>query len=238
MARLAFLFTVIFLLFTFSHARFFTVEPEHGANSDETIPDLPESNPETTSAILLPSERAGFEPAKIVDFKHDDASETESSVESVPLTTISFRPVNRHFPRRPLIPFRHKHNCRFHKRFRPMNPGFQQKRYISYGNDMILSDLTTRFDPVSSDGVRQIEARWARFPDDGAESKEHVEFMKPHQHDHDHDEDHHHHHHRQHRRHHYGQEDERDEEEEHGHEHEDKEEGGFMGKFSKYFFHF
>ena len=235
MSRFAVLFTVIFLLFTFSHARFLTGEPEHDVTSEETMTNLPESDPRTTTAILLPSERPGFEPAKIVDFKHDDASETDSDVESVPLTTISFHPVNRHFPRLPLIPFRHKHNCRFHKR--PLNPRFQQKRYISYGDDMILSDERTRFDPESRGVVRQIQARWTRFPDDGPESKEHVDFMKPHHNDHeheyendqDHDDDHHHYHHHQ-RRHHRGEEDERDEEEEH--------EGGFVRRLSNFFIHF
>ncbi|XWS48812.1 hypothetical protein CRYUN_Cryun13aG0108700 [Craigia yunnanensis] len=240
MARFAVFFTVIFLLFTFSHARFFTAEPEQDVTPEETIANLPESDPKTSTAILLPSERPGFEPAKIVDFKHDDASETDPDVESDSLKTISFHPVNRHFPRRPLIPFRHKHNCRFHKRFRPLNPRFQQKRYISYGDDMILSDERTRFDPESRGVVRQIQTRWARFPDDGAESKEQVDFMKPHhhdhehEHDHDHDDDHHHHHH--HRRHHHGEEDEMDEEEEH--EHENEHEGGFMRRLSKFYNHF
>ncbi|XP_022721258.1 uncharacterized protein LOC111278843 [Durio zibethinus] len=227
MARFSVLFTVIFLLFTFSHARFFTAETEHEVNPEESIIDLPESDPKTTTAILLPSERPGFEPAKIVDFKHDDASETDSDVEFIPLTTISFHPVNRHFPRRPLIPFRHKHNCRFHKRFRPLNPRLQQKHRISYGDDMILSDGGTGFDP---------ESRWPRFPDDATESKEHVDFLKPHHHDHEYDHEHDHdhdNHHHYHRRHHHGEEDESDEEEEHEHEHE----GGFMRRLSKFFIH-
>lgn len=264
MTRTAVLFTVIFLLFTFSYARFITVEPEHDVTTKETDPDLTESDPKTTTSIRLPGEGPGFEPAKVVDFKHvdGDASKTELDVDSIPLTTIRFHPVNRHFPRRPLIPFRHKHDCRFHNRFRPLNPRFQQKRYISYGNDMILSDERPRFDPESSGVVRQIQARWARFPDD---LKEHVDFMKLHDHEHEHDHDHdhenehdvddimpqdhdpehdhhhdhdddHHHHHHHHRRrhHHHGEEGEWDEEDEHGHEHE----GGFMKRLSKFFINF
>ncbi|XP_039035590.1 uncharacterized protein LOC120172100 [Hibiscus syriacus] len=129
MARLAFLFS-LFLLFTLSHARFLT--------ADETSSDLPESNPEstTTTSIFLPSERP--------DLNNDDAS----GIGSIPLTRIRFLPVNRHFPRRPLFPFRHKHSCRFHKRFRTLNPRFHHKRFISYGNDMILSDDKS-FDPES-----------------------------------------------------------------------------------------
>ncbi|XVF12992.1 hypothetical protein REPUB_Repub08aG0168100 [Reevesia pubescens] len=238
MARLAVSFTVIFLLFTFSQAFFITVEPENYVNSEETVSDLPESDPKTTTAILLPTERPGFEPAKIVDFKHEDASETHSDVEADPLTMINFHPVNRHFPRRPLVPFRHKHNCRFYKRFRALNPRFQQKRFISYGNDMILSDKRPRFHPEPRGVVPQIQARWDRFTDDGAESQEHVDFIKlhhhghdnEHEHDHDHDDDHHHHH----RHHHHGEEEERDESEEHGHEHE----GGFMKRFRKFLTHF
>ncbi|TYI69226.1 hypothetical protein E1A91_D08G139800v1 [Gossypium mustelinum] len=248
MARLAFLFTLTFLLFTFSHARFITSESQH-----DVTPEKSESDPE--SAILLPSEKPHFEPPKLLDFKHDDDA---SGVASVPLTRISFNPVNRHFPRRPLIPFRHKHNCRFHKRFRPLNPRFHQKRFISYGNDMILSN-ERRFDPESRGVVHQIEASWGSFDDDGTESKHHVGFMKPDHHDHEHhdedhdhehhdedhdqehhDEDHDHehhdeedheeeHHHHHHRHHHHGEE-ERDETEEH--------EGGFMEKFRKYFIHF
>ncbi|XVF10433.1 hypothetical protein REPUB_Repub07fG0182500 [Reevesia pubescens] len=235
MARLAVLFTVIFLLLTFSDARFVSVQSEQDVSPEETVPNLPEADTKTTTTILLPSERPGFEPSKIVDFNNDDvSSETDSGVESVPLTMISFHPVNRHFPRRPLVPYRHKHNCRFHKRFRPLNPPFQQKRSISYGNDMILSDERTRFDPESRGVVRQIQARWARFPDEGAESKEHVDFMKPHHHEHEHahhHDDEHHHHYYHHRRHHHGEEDERD-----GEEHEN--EGWFMARFHKFFVNF
>ncbi|XP_021292483.1 uncharacterized protein LOC110422790 [Herrania umbratica] len=148
MARLAVTFTVIFL-FTFSyHARFLTAEPEHDVTLEQTESKLPESDSKTTNAVFLPSEKPGLESAEVVDFK-PDALETVSDVDSVPLTEISFRPVNRHFPRRPMIPFRHKHNCRFHRRFRPLNRGLQQKRYISYGDDMILSDERTQFDPES-----------------------------------------------------------------------------------------
>ncbi|KAB2069750.1 hypothetical protein ES319_A08G112500v1 [Gossypium barbadense] len=248
MARLAFLFTLTFLLFTFSQARFITSESQHDVTPEKSVTDFPESDPE--SAILLPSEKPHFEPPKLLDFKHDDDA---SGVASVPLTKISFNPVNRHFPRRPLIPFRHKHNCRFHKRFMPLNPRFHQKRFISYGNDMILSDERS-FDPESRGVVRQIEARWGSFDDDGTESKHHVGFMKPDHHDHehhdedhdhehhdedhdhehhdeeDHEEEHHHHQHHHHHRHHHRGEEERDETEE--------QEGGFMEKFRKYFIHF
>ncbi|OMP02974.1 hypothetical protein COLO4_10683 [Corchorus olitorius] len=251
MARLAVIFTVISLLFTISHARFIQV---HDVTADETVNDLPESDPEKATAILLPSERPGFEPAKVVDFKHDDASETDSDVDSMPLTTVSFRPINRHFHRRPMFPFRHKHNCRLHKRFRSLNPRFQQKRYISYGDDMILSDENSHVDPESRGFVRQIQARWARFPEDGVESKEARGFIKAHHHEHeeehdhdedhyhheheeehDHDDDHHHHEHDhdhdEHHHHHHGEEDENDDKE----EHEQDYLHGYIKSFRKFF---
>ncbi|KAE8717172.1 Pectin lyase-like superfamily protein [Hibiscus syriacus] len=218
MARLAFLF-YLSLLFTFSHARFLT--------ADEISADLPESNPESTTSILLPSKRPD----------HDDASETDSGIGSIPLTMIRFHPVTRHFPRRPLIPFRHKHSCRFHKRFRSLNPRFHQKGFISYGNDMILSDDRS-FDPESHGVVRQVDDRWGSFHDDDARSKHH---------DQDREDDHHHHHH-----HHDNEEeddhhshDHDDDHHHHRHHHKEGEEGekehrggGFMEKFRRFFIHF
>ncbi|XP_039010919.1 histidine-rich glycoprotein-like [Hibiscus syriacus] len=216
MAKLAFLFS-IFLLFTFSHARFLT--------ADETPADLPESDPESTTSILLPSQSH--------DFNHDDASKTGYRTGSLPLTRIRFQPVNRHFPRRPFFPFRHKHSCRYHKRFRPLNLRFHQKRFISYGNDMILSNYRS-FDPESHGVVRQVEARWGSFHDDGSESKQHVDFMSHH---HDHEDDHHHHHHD------HDHDHDLDHEEDHHHHKEGQErekhhQGGLMEKFRRFFIHF
>ncbi|GMI76413.1 hypothetical protein HRI_001310600 [Hibiscus trionum] len=208
MARLAFLFAVLLLLFTFSHARFITAESDPDVTPDETHTDLPES----TTTIFLPSQIPDSDPPKLLEFKHDDASETDSGVGSVPLTKIRFHPVNRRFPGRPLFPFRHKHNCRFHKRF-------HQKRLISYGNDMILSDERS-FDPESRGVVPQIEARWGGFHDHHHHEHEH-EHKYEDEHDH---EDKHRHHRRHHKHHQHG------EEEEH--------EGGFMEKFRRFFIHF
>ncbi|KAK8618061.1 hypothetical protein V6N13_115936 [Hibiscus sabdariffa] len=232
MARLAFLFTVILLLFTLSHARFLTAESDHDVTPDKTLSDLPES----TTTILLPSERSDFEPTKLLDFKHGDASETDSGIGSVPLTKIRFHPLIIHFPRRPMFPFRQKHDCRFHKRFRPLNPRFHQKRFISYGNDMILSHERS-FDPESRGVVRQIEDRWGSFHDDGPESMQHLDHHHHHhhhhhEHEHEHDQDHdhehgpHHHDHEDnhgHHKHHHQHGEEEESEEEH--------EGGFMDKF-------
>ncbi|XP_039051998.1 uncharacterized protein LOC120193609 [Hibiscus syriacus] len=122
MTRLAVLITVTFLSLTVTHARLNV--PERTVIPEETVTDLPGPDHTTTSVIDLPSEKP----------------DSDSDLDSFPLTMTSFRPINGHFPRHPLVPFRHKHDCHSHKRFRPSNPRSQRKRYISYGNDMVLSE--------------------------------------------------------------------------------------------------
>ncbi|KAL1136925.1 hypothetical protein V6Z11_A12G272300 [Gossypium hirsutum] len=165
--------------------------------------------------------------------------ESDSTTTNVILlpNEISFRPVKGHFPRHPLIPFRNGHDCRYHRRFRPLNSRFQRKRYVSYGNGMALSDERSRSDPESIRLGNQMRGRGTRFPDNGAESKEHVDFRKVrpynHEHEQDHDNnDHHpHHHYQHHRRHHrQGEEDERRESEE--------KDGGFIKRFRKFLINF
>ncbi|XP_016686343.1 uncharacterized protein [Gossypium hirsutum] len=240
---------VLFLVFTLSQARFLTVEPELrrsvrqvqarfltvepelGATAQDTISNVPDSDPRTTTiTILLSGDRPGSEPAaKLVDFKHGDVPETDSDVVSVPLESISFRPVNRYF-------------SRYHQRFRPLNLRFHKKRYISYGDDMILSDERTRFEPELRRSVRQVQASWSEFPGGGAESKVPVDFMKTHHHVHVHylgDDQHqhqqqHHHYHHQHRRYHHlrhhNREDKSGKVEEHV--------GGSLKRLTKIFIHF
>lgn len=233
MARLAVSFIVIFVLFTVSHARF--IVPDQAVTSEETVAELPESDSTTTNVILLPNEKPDSEPAKTVDSKHDvdDASEADPDLDSVPLTMISFRPVKGHFPRHPLIPFRNGHDCRYHRRFRPLNSRFQREPYVSHGNGMALSDERSRSDPESIRLGHQIRGRWTRFPDNGAELKEHVDFRKvrPYNHEHEQDHennDHHPHHHYQHhrRQHRRGKEDKRRESGE--------KEGGFIKRIRKF----
>ncbi|MFQ6632835.1 hypothetical protein Gotur_011237 [Gossypium turneri] len=238
---------VLFLVFTLSQARFLTVEPELrrsvrqapfltvepelGATAQDTISNVPDSDPRTTTiTILLSRDRPGSEPAaKLVDFKHGDVPETDSDVVSVPLESISFRPVNRYF-------------SRYHQRFGPLNSRFHKKRYISYGDDMMLSDERTRFEPELRRSVRQVQASWSEFPGGGAESKVPVDFMKTHHHVHVHylgDDQHqhqqqHHHYHHQHRRYHHHRHHNREDKSGKVEEHV----GGSLKRLTKFFIHF
>ncbi|XP_039046692.1 uncharacterized protein LOC120186954 [Hibiscus syriacus] len=213
MAPLVVLFTVVFLVLTVTGARF--ILPEQTVSQEDT--DLPEPGHKITNVIDVPGEKRDSEPAKTVDIKLYETLGADSDLDSFPLTMTSFRPVNGQFPRHPLVPFRHKHDCHFHKKFRPSNPRLQRKRYISYGNDMVLPDERTG---------PHIQARRARFSDNSAESKEHVEyFRKPHHYNKEREQDHddeHHHTRRHHRR---GEEDER-------------REGGFVKRIRKFLIKF
>ncbi|GMJ06212.1 hypothetical protein HRI_004290400 [Hibiscus trionum] len=226
MARIVVLFTVIFLVLTVTHGRF--IVPEQTISPEETVTVLPEPR---HTIIDLPSEKPDSEQAKTVDFKHYDTMEADPDLDSFPLTMTSFRPVNGHFPRHPLVPFRHKHDCHFHKRFRPSNPRFQRKRYISYGNDVVLSDERTGFDTDQSDSLGP-KSRRARFSGNGAESKEHVEYFRKPRHDNreheqEHDDEHHHRYYYNHRHHRRGEEEERRGESE-------EKEGGLVKRFRKF----
>ncbi|KAE8712786.1 hypothetical protein F3Y22_tig00110226pilonHSYRG00060 [Hibiscus syriacus] len=165
MSRLAVLFTVTFLSLTVTHARL--IGPEQTVIPEDTVTGLPGSD-----HIDLPGEK----------------TEPDSDLDTVPLTMTSFRPINGHFPMHPLVPFRHKHDYHSHKRFRPSNPRFQRTRYISYGNDMVLSDERIGFvaDQLRGFGP-QIQARRDRFSNNGVDLKEHVDFRNPHHHNHEHE---------------------------------------------------
>ncbi|KAK5782769.1 transcription factor ABORTED MICROSPORES-like [Gossypium arboreum] len=231
MAPFTVLLMVVFFVFTLSHAPFLIVEPELGSTAQDTVSNLPDSDPRTTTiTILLSGDRPGSEPAaKLVDFKPGGVPETDSDVVSVPWESTSFRPVNRYF-------------SRYHHRFRPLNSRFHKKRYISYGDDMILSDERTRFEPELRRSVRQVQPSWSEFPGGVAESKVPVDFMKTHHHVHVHylgddqhqHQHHHHHYHHQHRRHHHHRrhngEDKSGKVEEHV--------GGSLKRLTKFFIHF
>jgi hypothetical protein len=63
---------------------------------------------------------------------------TSSDEVTIPVNFMNFHPINRHFPRRPLMtsPFHHHHRpCHHHHRHELFGRGIQ----ISYGNDMIFS---------------------------------------------------------------------------------------------------
>ncbi|MBA0773487.1 hypothetical protein Gotri_008760 [Gossypium trilobum] len=103
-------------------------------------------------------------------------------------------------------------------------------------------DDASEADPDLVSSIRlghQIRGRWTRFPNNGAESKEHVDFRKVRPYNHEHEQDHdnndhhpHHHHHYQHQRRHHrrGEEDERRESEE--------KDWGFIKRFRKFLINF
>ncbi|KAK8520941.1 hypothetical protein V6N13_077071 [Hibiscus sabdariffa] len=223
MARIVVFFTVICLVLAVTHGRF--IVPEQTVSPEETVTVLPKPDHTISNVIDLPSEKPDSEQDTAVDFKNYDTLEADSDLDSFPLTMTSFRPVNGHFPRQQLIPFRHKHDCHFHKRFKPSNPRFQRKRYTSYDNDMVLSDEKTG---------PHIHSRRGGFSDDSAESMEDVEefFRKPrhynngHEHEQDHDDEHHRRYHYNHRHHRRGEEDERRKIE--------GQEGGLVKRFRKF----
>ncbi|GLT67918.1 hypothetical protein SLA2020_401920 [Shorea laevis] len=173
MAKLAVTVAVVFLLLAVSPAHFQEVDlPEHDAAA--TL-EAEASSLENQKAIFLPSVDVGFDTAN-VEFNSQDAEskpeilEVETGPESVdthtvPLTMISVRPNNRQFPRRPFLPFRHRHrlNCSQRRQFRPWDPRFQKHNAIPFGDDMIRSDDGMNFDMVHPGGLRKVPAKWGRF---------------------------------------------------------------------------
>ena len=237
MAKLALTFALICFFFAFTHARFSSDLTVNDVVKDVKEP-LPESDPKesTTSNIFLPTESSEPDPDitdSTVELKPEKFVESEEfqenpnpnpkdseEVNSVPLTVITFRPINhRHFPRRPFpLTFRHGHRCHGqHLRLRLRRSAWGPR---SYGNDMIVSEgVDPTSDQVFQGGVHQIPAQWVKF--------RHVdEIESPH---------HHHNHH--HYRHHHEDEAEH-EEREHHHEHYHGFGSGFLKGFRKFMNHF
>ncbi|CAK7335702.1 unnamed protein product [Dovyalis caffra] len=145
---------------------------------DVALSEITKSDPKATPALLLPSQnpesesKPETEPITVVtypvneeiaDKTEQEGSTTEVKTESVetvvPLTVVTFRPINpQFFPRRPLLPLRPRHRCRhWHK---IMKPRF-------YGNDMIVSGEKNHGfgvgDEATRGAVRQIPVKRARF---------------------------------------------------------------------------
>ncbi|KAJ9173713.1 hypothetical protein P3X46_016823 [Hevea brasiliensis] len=234
----------LLFLFTFAHARAPLDQPENDVTSrDDRLADLPESDPKATATIVLPSEKPESKSANVVKLESEETESTESKLPgkeigtsesfheksetettvTVPLTLITFRPINRHFLRRPLIPFRRGHRCRgryqHHNQLKPWGGlRFKSPREVYFGNDMILSGGKD----LGLAGPRQIPVRWTRFNHGGNrfsfvndESRREEMIKRPHHH--------------QHHRHHH-------EEEEEGEEREH--EGAFMKGIRKFLNHF
>ncbi|KAH7513763.1 uncharacterized protein LOC112493417 [Ziziphus jujuba] len=223
MAKLYLTVAVIFLIFAFSNARTPADLPATEVIGDESLNTQTRSDIQTASnnPILLPSERSDNEPVTLVELEPDtirsnfaefrtgesSPKDSEPTSESVPLTVISFRPINRHFPRRPFpLSFRHGHRCRHgHSQFKPWGPR-PLRREVSYGNDMIIDGEEAKsFKPVFRDEEEpQIRTRMIRFrqgPRFPFRHDEEDQMERPNDHEHEHDRDHHHHLHVFHRHH-------------------------------------
>ncbi|KAK7243602.1 hypothetical protein RIF29_38407 [Crotalaria pallida] len=140
MARVAASLTILlFLLFTFSRAR-----------ASEIHDSFPESKPESET-----TKQINHEPHQ----QHDTVSFTVETSDPVPLTFVTFRPINRHPRLRPLpLPLSLRlgnRRCRLGR----------HRREIPYGNDMIVRSDAAVVDPAIREAVRQIPSNVARFRD-------------------------------------------------------------------------
>ncbi|KAG8375089.1 hypothetical protein BUALT_Bualt10G0064100 [Buddleja alternifolia] len=116
-----------------------------------SVARTPSENEDVTTAISLPIS----ESTAAVRVRSEAANaETESDSAAVPLTRITFRPINRRFD------VRSKRPCRHHSRFN--NPRMKE---IPYGNDMIVaSGENSDFeDPVIHGGGRRTSGWWVRL---------------------------------------------------------------------------
>ncbi|XP_061368311.1 uncharacterized protein LOC133311300 [Gastrolobium bilobum] len=182
MARIASSVTVflsLLFLFTFSYAR--DIQHTLAESKSETESESGSAadihpEPETTRWNSKPQQ-------------HDTVSVNLDSLDSVPLTFLSFRPINRHgHPRRPLpLSIRHA--------FRRCRHG-HHRREIPYGNDAIVlsnaanGDHRDGFNPANLNGdVGRITTRWMGFPH---AEKRFLKKMDLHNHHH-HIHSHHHH---------------------------------------------
>ncbi|KAK4262878.1 hypothetical protein QN277_028377 [Acacia crassicarpa] len=237
-------FTVLFCLLCFSTLSMAVDLPA----IDKTSRDLlPESNTKSgvVEAIFLPSERLESESAPVIESQPEisdskiskPVSEVETSKltesseasDSIPITTITFRPINRHMPWRQMrFPARPGHRCRHNHKFKPWNPRLPRHQ-IPYGNDMILSNgQENNFDVLPDDRVPKIPMRWTTFgrfesqftDEPGMERiKEVMTRRYRYHHERDHDDEHDHHRERDHDDEHDHRH-ERDHDDEHDHRHE------------------
>lgn len=133
----------ILCFFTVSLARTTPANDDAAATTQVALP-LPSADP----ALRLPTE---------TDAKANAETDPNSAVVSaVPLTEITFRPVNRRFH------LRSKRPCRHHFKFYPTT---RENEEISYGNDMILSSgENSDFEqPIVRGGGKRIPGRWMRM---------------------------------------------------------------------------
>ena len=240
-------------------------EEEGGGGEDAADNKIPVTDAEpfkaTTNTLRLPSERPGSESGPVVELEetetfpvaeeekklpeaefatiesNEENTADASKSEAVPLTIISFRPVGRHFPRRPFpLSLRPGHRCghgrRQPKRWTPRFHGSEREKDTPYGDDMILSSGDEmKFDRPFRGGARQIPARWFNFRHGGPRF--------PYKHDDDMESERPHRHHRRHHHHDHDLDQENEVEEnhrEHKHDHEHRHEhrGGLFRGFRKF----
>ncbi|CAK9163054.1 unnamed protein product [Ilex paraguariensis] len=192
MVRYTVAVAVFLFFFTLSDARVSSNSPENGVIKQDLTNSALESE---ANPILLPSEKAksnffhnpgteiettGAETLPIQKTNDDFPESQTLTVNQIPLigplTTVSFRPINRHFRLKRLYPVR---LCRHHfkrmKRFEPMEHfGQVPEERVSYGDDMILATENSDHAGMLRGAVRQIPARWMRFHhhDDEEEKEE------------------------------------------------------------------
>ncbi|KAL6182351.1 hypothetical protein ACLB2K_043774 [Fragaria x ananassa] len=260
MAKLISTAAALFLLFAFSHAR----TPSDLPNGLDVIADnkIPVTDADvkatttTDNTLRLPSERPGSEtvvesePATFAEEQklpegaefvtivsnEENTADASKSETTLPLTVISFRPVGRHFSRRPFpLGFRHGHRCRHGHRqakWTPRVKDLHNKDATPYGDDMILAsgEPEMKFDrPFRGEARPQIPARWTDF--------RHVGPRFPHKHGDEMDSERPHLHHRRHRHHDHDDEMENEGEEhhrEHRHEHRHEQHHGLFRSFRKF----
>ncbi|KAH6783402.1 hypothetical protein C2S52_008361 [Perilla frutescens var. hirtella] len=145
--RTAIIAAALFCLFTVSLARAPPKIDESATTTDVALP-LPDADP----ALRLPSEPINTQTEAKANAEADPSS---AVISAVPLTEITFRPINRRFH------LRSKRPCRHQFKFYPT---MKENEEISYGNDMILSSgENSDFElPIARGGGKRIPGRWMR----------------------------------------------------------------------------
>lgn len=144
--RTAIFAAALLCFFTVSLARSTPASDDSSAAAVTTQVALPLSSADP--ALRLPAD---------TDAKANTETDPNSAVvTAVPLTEITFRPVNRRFH------LRSKRPCRHHFKFYPT---VRENEEISYGNDMILSSgENSDFEqPIARGAGKRIPGRWMRM---------------------------------------------------------------------------
>lgn len=236
---------LLLLFFTLAHA-IVPVDLPDDAASISLLTGKPDTETEIKYATNEPEYQTRI-PAQEIETEFKMLSEkeiktetgTEMKTETVPLTVISLRPTNRHFPRLPFIRRGHKCRHQFHRgTIKPWLVRLINRHERSYGNDMILAGDGEgdgmRFDLVSRNGdLKTVPATLSRSPFEHEVRKSHHKHEHEHEHEHEHDE-HDYHRHRHHDHHRVEEKEYEREEREREHDHGLKHKGEFLRKIRKF----